>query len=115
VYDIERYEDDLWFASDDGVVRLDTRTGETEPFWLAAQKIVPRALAVNDTIVAVASNKGMFFIYYKNRSQFAREFTTEDGLASNDINSLLMDGDYIWVGTDKGLTRFWWNNPDRVD
>ncbi len=72
-------------------------------------------MAVNDTIAAVASNKGMFFIYYKNRSQFTREFTTEDGLASNDINSLLMDGDYIWVGTDKGLTRFWWNNPDRVD
>ena len=115
VYDIERYEDDLWFTSDDGVVRLDIKTGETEPFWLAAQKIVPRALAVNDTIAAVASNKGMFFIYYKNRNQFTREFTTEDGLASNDINSLLMDGDYIWVGTDKGLTRFWWNNPDRVD
>jgi hypothetical protein len=26
-----------------------------------------------------------------------------------------MDDDYIWIGSEKGLTRFWWNNPNRVD
>lgn len=115
VYDIERYESDLWFASDGGLIRLDMQTGETEPFWLTNQKIIPRALAVNDTIAAVASDRGMIIIFHKNKNQFTRDFTTEDGLASNTVYSLLMDGDYIWIGTDKGLTKFLWNNPDRVD
>jgi len=115
VYDIESYESDLWFASEGGVVRLNIRTGETEPFRLINQKIVPRALAVNDTIAALASDKGMMVIFFKNKNQFTREFTTDDGLASNYVYSLLIDGDYIWIGTDKGLTRFLWNNPERVD
>ncbi len=115
VYDIEQYEKDLWFLSDDGIIRLDTETGEMEPFWLGAHKIAPRALAVNDAIVAVATDKGMTVIFYENRNPIIREFTTNDGLVSNDVYSLLVDGDYIWIGTDRGLTRFLWNNPDRVD
>ncbi len=115
VYDIERYEDNLWFASDDGLIRLSIKTGETEPFRLTNQKITPRALAVNDTIAAVASDKGMTVVFYKNKKQLIRDFTTEDGLASNTVYSLLLDGDYIWIGTDKGLTKFLWNNPARVD
>jgi ligand-binding sensor domain-containing protein len=115
VYDIERCGDNLWFASDDGLIRLNIKTGETEPFRLTNRKITPRALAVNDTIAAVASDKGMTVIFHKNKKQLIREFTTEDGLASNTVYSLLLDGDYIWIGTDKGLTKFLWNNPERVD
>ena len=115
VYDIERSGENLWFTSDDGLIRLNTRTGETEPFRLTSEKITPRALAVNDTIAAVASDKGMTVIFYKNSKRPIRRFTTDDGLASTTVYSLLMDGDYIWIGTDKGLTRFLWNNPDRVD
>jgi ligand-binding sensor domain-containing protein len=115
VYDIERYGDNLWFASDDGLIRLSIKSGETEPFRLTNQRITPRALAVNDTIAAVASDKGMTVIFYKNKNQLIRDFTTEDGLASNTVYSLLLDGDYVWIGTDRGLTKFLWNNPQRVD
>ena len=31
------------------------------------------------------------------------------------VVGLANDGDYLWVGSDKGLTRFLWNNPQRVD
>ncbi len=30
-------------------------------------------------------------------------FTVEDGLPSNKINTVRVDGDQLWVGTDKGL------------
>jgi ligand-binding sensor domain-containing protein len=115
VYDIERYGHDLWFASDDGLIRLNLQTGETEPFRLTNWKVTPRALAVNDTIAAVASDQGLAVIFYKNKKRQVREFTTDDGLASNTVYALLLDGDYLWIGTDRGLTRFLWNNPDRVD
>ncbi|MFQ6008539.1 MAG: hypothetical protein ACE5K8_06240 [Candidatus Zixiibacteriota bacterium] len=115
VYSIERYGNSLWFASDDGLIRLSLKSGETEPFRLTNRKIAPRALAVNDTIAAVASDEGMTVIFHKNKKQLIREFTTDDGLASNTVYSLWLDGNYIWIGTDKGLTRFLWNNPERVD
>ncbi len=115
VYDIERSGRDLWLLSDDGLVRLDLETGESEPFWLGAERIRPRALAVNDTIVAVGSDKGLTIIFYGHPKQIRREFTTSDGLVSNNVLSLVADGDYLWIGSDRGLTRFLWRNPDRVD
>ncbi|MFH0931363.1 MAG: two-component regulator propeller domain-containing protein [Candidatus Zixiibacteriota bacterium] len=39
----------------------------------------------------------------------------EDGLLDNNIQTLLLDGDYIWFGTQRGATRFYWNNPLRMD
>jgi ligand-binding sensor domain-containing protein len=46
----------------------------------------------------------------KKRTRTYR-LTTDDGLASNYVLSLRFDGDYLWIGTEKGLTRFFWNDP----
>ena len=115
VYDIESWKEYLWFASDAGLVQLNTETARSRSFHEAIQRITPRALAVNDTIAAVASDKGMTVLFHANRKPFTRDFTTADGLASDYVFALEMDGDYIWIGTDAGLTRFLWNNPNRVD
>lgn len=115
VYDIERSGNKLWFVSDAGMVELDMTTAESRSFHDLTQKIMPRALAVNDSIAAVASDKGMTILFHAKDKPFKRDFTVDDGLASNNIFELAVDGDYLWVGTDRGLTRFLWNNPDRVD
>ncbi|HUV30669.1 MAG TPA: hypothetical protein VMY05_06255 [Acidobacteriota bacterium] len=115
VYDIESYGNKVWFASDDGLLSLDMSSGETVPFRDFTRRAGGRALAVNDRIAAAASDRGMTLIFLDRRDRFSREFTTDDGLASSTVNALLLDGDYIWVGTDLGLTRFFWNNPDRID
>jgi hypothetical protein len=47
--------------------------------------------------------------------QYWKLFTTEDGLLDNFCYRLLLDGDYIWIATASGITRFYWNNPDRID
>ncbi|MFC1714054.1 two-component regulator propeller domain-containing protein [Candidatus Poribacteria bacterium] len=36
----------------------------------------------------------------------ARNTTAEDGLASNKVQAIRMDGKYIWFGTDSGLSRY---------
>ncbi len=115
VYDIEHYENQVWFASDAGVLSLNLKTGATEPFQDILRRVDSRALAVNDKILAVASDQGMTIIFLDRPGAFSRDFTTDDGLASNYVNALLLDGDYIWIGTDQGLTRFLWNNPERID
>jgi ligand-binding sensor domain-containing protein len=115
VYDIESFRKDLWFVADAGILKLDLSTGDIEPFRQVTQKIGARALAVNGQVAAVASDRGLTLIHHNVARPYSREFTTEDGLPSNYVYSLVMDGDYLWVGTDRGLTRFWWNNPNRVD
>ena len=115
-YSIERYKNNLWLASDDGIERLNLRTGQVKPFISIYRGSNRRPLAVNDKIAAVATNRGVTLYFLKNtRKSGEREFTVDDGLPSARINSLLLDGDYLWIGTDKGLTRFLWNDPDRVD
>jgi ligand-binding sensor domain-containing protein len=115
VYKMTEYQNLLWFLADDGAVRLDKETGEASPIWLGPARYRPRSLAANESIVAIGTDKGMIIVYHSHPKQIKKEFTTDDGLASNNILALEIDGDYVWVGTDRGLTRFWWNNPDRVD
>ncbi len=115
VYDITTYGKDLWLISEDGVVRVNRETGEEKTFSLSSRRVMPRTIVVNDTVSFVGTDDGLFFIFYKDKKPFTRRFTVDDGLASNRIWCLLLDGDYLWVGTEKGLTRFLWNNPERVD
>ncbi len=105
----------LWLASDIGLVRIDLQTGTTEPFLVTSRKFDGRALAVNDKVAAVSSDRGLTLIFHNRDNPVIRDFGTEDGLASDFIYSLLLDGDYLWVGTDRGVTKFWWNNPRRID
>lgn len=116
VYRIERHEQFLWLVSDGGMVRLNLATGETKPFVTSLRGLYRRAMAVGEEIAAVASDRG-FTIYFLDEEQQVdqREFTRFDGLPSENITVLHLDGDYLWVGSDRGLTRFLWNDPNRID
>jgi len=115
VVDIEQYEQYLWFLSDKGLVKLNTKTGRHESFPQVFASYIPNALAVNDYIAAIATEKGLALFFHADKKPFTREFTVDDGLPSNYTYSIMLDGDYLWLGTELGLTRFYWNNPNRVD
>ena len=116
VTSIRRWGNNIWFAADDGVLRLNLNNGDTQPFTSAVSGLQYRVLAVNDRIAAVSTTNGLTIYFLKDIAHpNQREFTIADGLPSSRIYSLLMDGDYIWIGSDRGLTRFFWNDPNRVD
>ncbi len=115
VYDIERHDSLIWFLSRDGLVQLNMNSGGSQSFHHVTERLFPNALAVNDTIAVVGSDKGITILFHANSAPFTRDFTTDDGLSSNYVYSLEFDGDYLWIGSDRGLTRFLWNNPRRVD
>ncbi|MFH2048352.1 MAG: hypothetical protein ABIJ12_02810 [bacterium] len=115
VIDIERYNQYLWFLSKKGLVKLNIENGEHESFPQVFMSSTANALAVNDTIAAIATENGLAIYFYANKKPFTREFTVDDGLPSNYTYSVMLDGDYLWLGSEMGLTRFYWNNPDRVD
>lgn len=115
VYDIQVNGNEVWFVADGGVLMLDTKTGDTRDYQIISNRLWPSALAVNDEVAAVTSSRGMTLIFRNKYKPISREFSVEDGLPSPNVYSLLMDGDYVWVGTDLGLTHFYWNNPRRID
>ncbi len=115
VYSIKHHQQKVWLASDGGLVGIDLESGVTYPFVSISRGFYGRALAVNDQIVATASTNGLTLYFLDQDPPLEREFTTQDGLPSDEIYELLLDGDYLWIGSDRGLTRFLWNDPDRID
>jgi len=115
VLNIERQDQVIWLAADAGVVELDLTTGKSKSFREASGWRDRRALAVNDRLVALAGDRGITFIIPGAKKTRTVQITSQDGLASDDVSSLMFEGDYLWVGTDHGLTRFLWNQPRWVD
>lgn len=115
VYTVRHWKRSVWLASDAGAVKLDIDTGTTKPYRIVCQQFESRAMAANDRILAISSDRGFTLIYLDEKNSRTREFSVDDGLPSTHVFSLLLDGDYLWIGTELGVCRFWWNNPYRID
>lgn len=114
-YRIERSGSNVWLASDAGIVRVNLGSGRTSAYSSMSGTYGGRALAVSDEIAATATNRGLMVYFLDEDQPSEREFTVQDGLPSTNIMALVVDGDYLWIGSDRGLTRFLWNDPDRID
>ncbi|MEK7774514.1 MAG: hypothetical protein AAB305_01345 [Candidatus Zixiibacteriota bacterium] len=112
VFDIDYVGENLWMTSSSGALRVNVRTGDIEPFRVGMSRTIAREIEVNDTIAVLNSDRGIVLLYYKEDKQPTREITVEDGLPSSYVYSLLFDGDFLWIGSDRGLTRLWWSSPN---
>lgn len=112
---VTNYRDEMWFASEGGIMRLNLKTDRWESFPQIAMEILPpyRDIKVNEKSVWVATASGL--LKYDKINKFWKLFTVEDGLLDNNCHRLLLDGEYIWITTDKGITNFYWDNPNRID
>ncbi|HWO56583.1 MAG TPA: two-component regulator propeller domain-containing protein [bacterium] len=71
------------------------------------------SLAVTDSILWAATRSGLVRFVPATRER--RVFTVDDGMLSNLVQVIQVDGDYLWLGTEKGANRFRWRNPERID
>jgi len=71
------------------------------------------ALAVTERIVWASTPYGL--VRFDPRSDSYRIFTTDDGLFDDFVQVIYPDGDYLWLGTQEGVQRFYWKNPYRID
>jgi ligand-binding sensor domain-containing protein len=67
-----------------------------------AKKIV--SMAVNSDWLWVGSEKGLS-VLDKKTERWKAFFSTEDGLAGNFVNALLLDQEVLWIGTNAGISR----------
>ena len=115
-FKIERSNNILWFSSESGFVSLNLNTGNTRSYPSITRGFINRAMAVNERVLAFATELGFKLVYYTDPERIIeREFTVQDGLPSARVNALEFDGDFLWIATDLGLTEFYWNNADRID
>jgi signal transduction histidine kinase/CheY-like chemotaxis protein/ligand-binding sensor domain-containing protein len=85
-----------------GLALLDGQTGRARNLLLGI--LVHDILVLGDDLWICTSGDGL--IRYNNKSGATEKFTTEFGLPSNFINSIVHDSSYLWLGTESGLCRF---------
>ncbi len=115
VRDLYRGGHQLWVLSEGGLSRLDVKNGETESLVEFSRITNPTAVAANDDIVAVGSLTGLDIVYLHDTQRVHRTYNAADGMPSNRVTDLEIQGEYLWIATDRGVSRFWWNDPSRID
>ena len=88
-----------------GLSFLDKETGRVSQELVGF--LINDVIVVDDIIWICTSGDGLIRFDYKNDK--TEKFTTESGLTSNYINSIVYSGGYFWLGTENGLCRF---NPN---
>jgi ligand-binding sensor domain-containing protein len=110
IRDIRACQSSIWLATDEDIVSIDLETADLESFTETIQHGGARALDIKDSLVAAATANGLLLIF-NGQKPHSYLYTINDGLISNDIRDLVFDGEFIWLATDRGLTRFWYKNP----
>ncbi|MCR4440385.1 MAG: two-component regulator propeller domain-containing protein [bacterium] len=106
---------EVWFGTTESIEAFDmhTRTWMRPPARLVHTGARVNRIAADTSTVWASTDKGV--LKYDRKHKRWRLFTVEDGLPSNEVFSICLDGDYVWFGTRNGLTRFYWNSPHRID
>ncbi|MFZ0389728.1 MAG: hypothetical protein WAN36_04645 [Calditrichia bacterium] len=112
---VKAFGSEIWFSSPEGVFWLDTKTGKWTSFPQLGMEIPGPFfdLAVNEISVWVSTSGGL--LKFDRQRNYWIRFTEEDGLLDNQCYRLLLDGEFIWIACETGITQFYWNNPDRID
>ena len=108
VYESRLKGDTLWVSSGRGITRFEI-SKETGNLYLApGQPFHPRGLAFTPHTVWVGTETGV--VAFDEFTLTWRNYSRRDGLISNFVTDLERIGNYIWVGTNLGLTRIKWRN-----
>ena len=106
---------EVWFGTTTGIFPYDIEKKE----WLGLPErkldvdSPIYAMAANEKSVWAATDRGVFKL--NRRLRHWVNYTRQDGLPSNVVREIKLDGDYVWFGTADGLPLFYWNDPNRVD
>ncbi len=81
---------------------LNKETGEIKNF--LSGYVVQDIQVLGDVIWVCTSGEGLLEFNYKNGTKKA--YTTQEGLPSNFLNSIICADNCLWIGTESGLCRF---------
>ena len=108
VYESVVLGDTLWASTHSGLVQVNLSTEESVAHVAPLTPFKPRGLAMSNGRAWVGTDIGVYSFNPKSASW--RHYTQNDGLISNFVTDIVANGDYIWLGTNLGLTRIKWRN-----
>ncbi len=98
----------LWASTHRGLIKVDLVL-ETGLMFLAPNApFKPRGLSIVGHRTWVGTDLGLFS--FEPGTGAWRHYTRNDGLISNFVTDLVANENYIWLGTNLGLTRIKWRN-----
>jgi ligand-binding sensor domain-containing protein len=107
--------DELWFASRLGILEYNPKENEYKVYHQGVD--IPGGevlqIAVHPPALWAATTNGAAKL--DRNTNIWRHYTEFDGLLDNYVETLVLEKDYIWLGTPEGLTRFRWNVPGRIE
>ncbi len=115
VYQIQVVDSLLYAVGEDGVVVVNLKNLASTIFDRNAvfRNADLTALLVHDNVIWAGGASGLY--RYNSRKDNWYRYTPNDGLIGIRVRSIIADGDFVWIGTDRGVSRFRWNDFDRSD
>lgn len=98
----EIYPGKLLMGCTYGLLSLDKSTGKSE---ILIHNILVQDIVIIDNDIWIATS-GEGLIRYNTINRKTEKYTTQSGLLSNYINSIIHNNNTLWLGTEKGLCRF---------
>ncbi|OGC94736.1 MAG: hypothetical protein A2W25_16115 [candidate division Zixibacteria bacterium RBG_16_53_22] len=115
ILDIARNGDSLFFATRNDIIVVNFKTGQattiSDSKGFGRWQI--RKILVDSLNLWAATSSGLW--KYRLSDGYNRLFTRSDGMISDDVRSLEMLGDFLWMATPQGAIRFHWNRPGHID
>jgi len=102
------------FGSRTGILIVEKsgrRTVLPNSIWLDGR--TPEDIVATRLHLWIATENGLYL--YHRRRKTTRYMSEATDLPKTAIYRLLLDGDWLWLMTDIGLYRFFWNEPDRPE
>lgn len=84
-----------------GLLLLDKETGKTD---YLCECLAQDVLVMGNNIWVATCGDGL--LHYDFATRQVRKVTTEAGLPTNYVNSVMYDNGYLWLGTESGLCRY---------
>ena len=109
VFDLAQTESRRYFSVYGGFLSLDTLGN-----W---QLHIPPGIDLSMPFTSLAGYDNYLFIgmadgliVFNEEIEKYDFFTTKEGLLSNNMNAMYADSNYLWIGTDRGISRFSYRN-----
>jgi ligand-binding sensor domain-containing protein len=105
-------KEEIWFGTDVGILGYSPVSDKSQVYdnRLNFPEVDVFKLVCDKTNVWVATKNGVWKL--NQTTGIWIKYTTDDGLLDNNVQDMVLDGDYIWFGTPLGATRFFWNDPN---
>lgn len=108
-------KDEMWFGTDMGILGYSPISDKSRVYnnRLNFPEVDVVKLICDNKNVWVATKSGVWKL--NRTTDIWIKYTTDDGLLDNNVQDMVLDGDYIWFGTPQGATRFFWNDPRLIE